>query len=453
MPSSAEHTPSQGREARAILRIAAPMAAASLAEFVMFLVTKAVVGHVGYLELAAVGLASDLAHEVLIVLMGGLTVVGVLMAHAEGSARSHEVGHALRQGLVVATVTGLPAIWLILNLDAVMVWTGQDPIVIALAEPFLAPVAWMVMPVLWFSVLRTFAATLDRGSYVSVITVVAVAFNYFLAVGLVEGRFGLPAMGYIGAGWAMTIVAWAMLLAIVGAVWMSPALRGYGLFRGRLRIDPVVCAEIVRLGVPVCAIVAIEAGLFAAVSLLSGYIGAVELATYSVIIGWVGIPFVVAHGVAEAAMIRVAFGLGKGSRAAARQAGLLSMMMGGLVIASLIIVPVGFPEAVVSIFLDTADPGFGDVAALAHDLFLIAGLFQVFDGLQVIAAYSLRGLRDTIVPVFIAGIGYWVLGIGGGAVLAFHFGEGAVGLWWGLALGLFATATMLAFRFHLMTRT
>ncbi|MEQ8666467.1 MAG: MATE family efflux transporter [Rhodospirillales bacterium] len=453
MTSPTAEMPSRRTEAHTVVRIAAPLAAAALAEFIMFMVTKIVVGHVGYLELAAVGLASDLAHEVLVVLMGGLTVVGVLMAHAEGGARADEVGHALRQGLLVATAVGIPAMILVLYLDAVMVWTGQDPAIIELAIPFLQTVAWMVLPVLWFSVLRIFAATLYRGSYVTWITVAAVGLNYFLAVALVEGRFGFPSMGYVGAGWAIAIASWFMLIALVAAIWLTPSMRGYGVFRGRLRIDPKVCREIVRLGIPVCAIVAIEAGLFAAVSLMSGYIGAVELATYSVIIGWVGIPFVIAHGVAEAGMIRVAYGLGRGSRAAARQSGLLAITMGCVLISMLIVVPVGFPEAVVSVFLDPGDPGFAEVAALAHDLFLIAGLFQVFDGMQVIASYSLRGIRDTVVPVLLAAVGYWVLGIGGGALLAFRLDLGAIGLWWGLALGLFTTSVMLVARFHLLTRT
>lgn len=443
---------SRRAEARAIAIIALPMAMAFLAEYIMFLVTKIVVGHVGYLELAAVGLAADLGHQVLVVLMGGLTVVGVLMAHARGGAQSQAVGHALRQGMIVATAAGGIAIWVILNLDAVMTWTGQDPAVVALAKPFLIPIASMVLPVLWFSVLRTFAATLNRGVYITIITVCAVSLNYPLASGLVGGHFGLPALGYMGAGWAMAIVWWIMLAALVAAIWMTPVLRGYGVFRGRLSVDSSICGEIVRLGLPVCAIVAVEAGLFAAVSLLSGYIGVIELAVYNVIIGWVGVPFVVAQGIAQAGMIRVAHGMGNGRPDVARQAGLLTMLMGGATIAAMIVVPVGLPEVIVDVFLDRGDPGFGAVASLARDLFLVAGLFQVFDGLQVIASYALRGLRDTLVPVWLAGLGYWGLGIGSGALLAFRYDHGAAGLWWGLALGLFATALMLTTRFHLLTR-
>lgn len=443
---------SRGEELRAVARIAAPMAIAFLAEFIMFMVTKIVVGHVGYRELAAVGLAGDLAHEVLVILMGGLTVVGVLMAHAQGNNETKLVGHSLRQGIIVATAVGGLATWLILQIDHVIIWTQQDPDIIVLAQPFLLPLALTVLPILWFSVLRTFVAMLNLGVYVTIITIFAVGLNYSLAKGMVEGLYGLPEMEYLGAGWAMVIVSWSMFAMLTLAVWLTPVLRGYGVFTGRLRIDLKVCGDIVRLGIPVCAIVAIEAGLFAAVSLLSGYIGAVELAVFSVIIGWVGIPFVIAHGIAEAGMIRVAFRHGTNRLDAARQAGLLSMAMGVILIALMIIVPIGFPEAIVDIFLSKDDPGFDAVTALARDLFFIAGLFQVFDGLQVIASFCLRGLRDTIIPVCLAALGYWVLGIGGGALLAFEFGHGAIGLWWGLALGLFATATMLMVRFFRLTR-
>ena len=98
-------------------------------------------------------------------------------------------------------------------------------------------------------------------------------------------------------------------------------------------------------------------------------------------------------------------------------------------------------------FLEPDDPGFETVAALATGLLFLVAIFQVFDGLQGIAARALRGLRDTMAPLWIAGVGYWVFGIGGGALLAYPLGLGFAGLWWGLALGLIITGTLLAWRF------
>jgi MATE family multidrug resistance protein len=439
--------PTRLGESVILLRIALPLIAAYLAEFAMFITTKIVIGRMGYHELAAVGLAGDLTFEVLVILMGLLSIVGVLVAQAEGAGRKRDAGHAARQGFIVATLLGLAATVLVWNLTSVMVLTGQDPKVIALAAPYLHALSGFVLPVLWFAVLRSFVSALARTGAVMVITVGAVGLNYLLTLGLVEGAFGLPVLGVAGAGWATTIVSWVMLAAIALYAYKTPDLRGYGLFYGRLRFDPLVCAEIARLGLPVAGLVFLEAGLFMTVSILSGVLGAETLAAYEILMGWVGIPFVIALGLAEATMMRVAHGLGRDSPASSRLAGLLGMSMGVAVLGALVVVPLGLPDVITRVFLEPGDPGFERVSALAARLLVIVAVFQVFDGLQAIASRALRGMKDTVAPLWLAGFGYWVLGIGGGCLLTFPLGLGAEGLWWGLALGLIVTGNLLAWRF------
>jgi MATE family multidrug resistance protein len=124
--------------------------------------------------------------------------------------------------------------------------------------------------------------------------------------------------------------------------------------------------------------------------------------------------------------------------------------MGVVWLAMLSAVPLNFPEPLVRIFLDPSDPGFGEVLALTTKLLVLAAFFQVFDGLQVMASLALRGMKDAIVPLWLAAFGYWVLGAGGGWLLAFPMGLGAEGLWWGLAIGLTVTGSLLAARFILL---
>ena len=435
------------------MKIALPLAGAYLAEFAMFLTSRIVVGRLGYQELAAVGLAGELAFELLIVLMGLLSVVGVLVAQAEGAGRRAEAGLAARQGFLVATLLGLPVTLLVWHLDKLLAVIGQDPEVVALTGPYLRALSGTLLPTLWFAVLRNFVAALARTGAVMVIMLLALGLNLLLTFGLVEGRFGLPALGVAGAGWATTVVSWFMFFALFAYAYRTATFRGYGLFLGRLRFDLRVCGEIFRLGLPVAGLVVLEAGLFSAVSILSGVLGTVQLAAYQVLLGWVGVAFVSAHGLAEATMVRVAYGIGRGSPAAARQAGILGMTIGVLFLAGLVVVPLNLPDVLVRVFLQPEDPGFAEVAALTAKLLIIAALFQVFDGLQVIAAMALRGLKDTVAPLWLAGFGYWVLGIGGGCLLAFGFEMGAEGLWWGMALGLFVTGNLLAWRFFVLTKT
>ena len=426
------------------------MAAAYLAEYAMFITTKMVVGKLGYEQLAAVGIAGDLSFEILVILMGLLSIIGVLAAQAEGAGNKPVVAQSVRQGMLVATMLSIPAMILIWNLPLVLQATHQDPVVIELATPYLQGLCGFVLPVLWFSVFRSFVAALAQPLIIMVITVLAVVLNYLLTIWFVHGGLGLAAMGLFGAGLATNIVSWLMFICLTLYIFQRPNLRGYGIFKSNWRIDWPVCGEIMRLGIPVAALVFLEAGLFVAASILSGIIGAKTLAAYEVVMAWAGIPFVIAIGMAEATMVLVAQAAGRGQLRAVRRAGYLGMLLGAGVLSLLVIVPLGFADQIIGIFIAPDDPGFSEVSRLATQFLMIAAIFQVFDGLQAVASRALRGLKDIVVPLWMAGFGYWVLGIGGGSLLAFQFNLGGAGLWWGLAIGLCVTASLLCWRFYLL---
>ena len=440
-----------GDELRRFFIIAIPLSAAYLAEFTMFITTKMVVGKLGYHSLAAVGIAGDLTFEILVILMALLSLVGVLAAQAFGAGKEGELGQAVRQGFVVATLLGVPAMALVWNLDLALIATGQDPRVVELAGEYLRGVSAAVLPVLWFSVLRNFVAVLSQTVSVLVITAAAVVLNYLLTLWFVFGGFGIEAMGVFGAGLATSLVSWLMFFALALHVRRKPLFRGYGIFRGRLRVIWPICREILVLGTPVAGLAFFEAGLFVATAILSGVIGAKTLAAYEITMAWVGIPFVIAFGLAEATMIRVAHAIGRGSKALARRAGFLGIVLVVAIVSVLVAVPLLFSHQIILVFISPEDPGYTRVAALATEFLYIAALFMVFDGLQATAARALRGMKDNLVPLWIAGFGYWVLGIGGGSVLAFYFGMGGAGLWWGLAAGLAVAACLLTWRFHRFT--
>ncbi len=443
--------PSLKDELKLFFVIAIPLSAAYLAEFAMFLTTKMVVGKLGYHSLAAVGIAGDLSFEILVVLMAMLSIVGVLAAQAHGAGRQAELGESVRQGFFVATGLGIPAMILIWNLDLALVLTGQDPIVVELARGYLRGLCGVVLPVLWFSVFRNFVAVMSQTVSILVITICAVAMNYVLTLWFVHGGYGLEPLGLFGAGLATTLVSWFMFFAIAVHVYRKPLFRGFGIFRGRWRASWPVCREILRLGTPVGGLAFLEAGLFVATSILSGVIGAKTLAAYEITMAWVGIPFVIAFGLAEATMIRVAHAIGRDHLAHARRAGFLGMGLVILILSSMVMVPVTLADRIILVFISPDDPGFAEVSAMAHHFLLIAAVFMIFDGLQATAARALRGMKDNLVPLWIAGFGYWILGIGGGSILAFYLELGGAGLWWGLAIGLAVAACLLTWRFHRFT--
>jgi len=431
--------------------IAFPLAAAYLAEYAMFITTKIVVGKLGYHSLAAVGIAGDLTFEILVVLMALLSVVGVLAAQAYGAGKNSELGTSVRQGLFVATGLGIPAMVFIWNLDVALVATGQDPEVIALAIEYLHGVSGVVLPVLWFAVFRNFVAVLSQTVSIMVITVSAVLLNYVFTLWLVYGGFGIDPMGLFGAGLATTIVSWMMFVALSLHVYRKPLFRGFGIFKGKWQLHWPTCKEILWLGLPVAGLGFLEAGLFVATSILSGVIGVKTLAAYEIVVAWVGIPFVISFGLAEATMIRVAHAIGRGSMQSARRIGFMGMVLVICLVFPMVMVPFFFAQPIILFFISPEDPGFAEVARLATQFLFIGALFMVFDGLQAVAARALRGMKDILVPLWIAGFGYWVLGIGGGSILAFYYAMDGAGLWWGLAAGLAVSACLLSWRFHRFT--
>lgn len=441
-----------GAEVSALSKIALPLIAAYLSEYAMLQTTKIVVGHLGYLQLAAVGISNDITFEFLIVVMGLLSVIGVFVAQAEAVSDKKEAGNATRQGLIYAAMLALPLTVMVWNMDIILIATGQSEDVIRLAIPYLQALSASVLPILWFNVLRSYVAALAQPHAMMVISLIAVGVNYVVTVALVHGSAFTPALGLFGAGLAVSIVSWLMLLALVAHIATKDQLRGYGLFRDRVRIDLRLWWDITWLGVPVAGLVFLEAGMFMSVSILSGILGPKTLAASQILLGWVGLPFVVALGIAEATMIRVAYGTGAGDLRTARHSGIVGMAYGAIILSLMVVFPLFFSDQIVDIFLDPTQPGSDDVAALATSLLAVVAVFQVFDGLQAIAARALRAMKDTMVPLVLAGFGYWVCGIGGGTVLAFVLDWQATGLWWGLAAGLIATGSLLAWRFLWLTK-
>ena len=443
--------PSRLLEVKALIVIALPLIFAYLADVLMIVTAKMVVGRLGATELAAVGISTDLSYQMCIILMGLFSVVGVLVSEARGALNRERIVPELVRSMILAGLLGLIVTVVVLNLGSVMRALGQQSQVIELAGPYYTGFAFAMLPIVWFGVLRSFAAAMMKTGFVLAVTVVTVILNYILMQGLVHGSFGFAKMGIAGAGFAWAVSMWFKFLCLAVYTYIIVRRNRLPLHQGTIG-GPRAYGPLVRLGLPVAGIVAMESGLFAATSLLSGVMGTVELASYQIVMGWIAIPFVISLGISEAAMVRVAYFVGARDAAAARQAGNLGMVVGVGVPLLLVVVPLLAPGLISRIFLDPSDPDYAKIGSLVAGLLVIAAVFQVFDGLQAIASHALRGLKDAVVPLVIAGVGYWLVGLGSGYVFGFHFGWGALGLWGGVAIGLAFTGTLLAWRFEVLAK-
>jgi MATE family multidrug resistance protein len=437
-----------GGEFGALARVAGPLAAAYIAEMAISLTDTVIVGRLGSLELAAVGITANMFFSLLFVAMSVVSVVAVLAAEAHAKNDPGGVAHATRQGFWVAVALTLPGLVIGWYIAPILRFFGQDPAILPFAEAYVRAVMWGFLPYLWFSVLRSMMTALGTTGSVFFITVASILLNLGLNIVLVFGHLGFPAMGVAGAGWASTIVCWIMLLALAAEVALSKRLGRYHVFHALSWIDLKTIGQILRLGLPAGGMAAAEGGFFTACALLMGVLGAAALAANQIAIMFLSTMFMVPAAISHAASARVAFNIGLGDPRAGRRAGHVAMMtVIGYMLFSAVIV-LSFPETIANLFLDPSMEGNAAVIALAVQLLFIAAIYQVVDGLQIVATGALRGLKDTVMPLVIGLCGYWVTGLGTGASLAFGLGWGPTGIWWGMALGLTVTAVLLTLRFQ-----
>lgn len=435
------------KELGRLLAVSAPLAAGYLAEMAMTFTNMVVVGRLGSLELAAVGLAANLLMATILVAMAALSVTGVLAAQAHGAKDEAGVARATHQGFFLASVASVPVTVVGFFPAPLLRLLGQEEAVIAVAQDYLRAAVWSFLPYLYFAVLRSFAAALSRAASVMAVTVAAIGLNLVLNWVLVYGALGIPALGVVGSGLATSIVSWAMALALGLHTARGAPFRAYRLFAPRWGVERRLVADILRYGVPVGLVQAVESVLFSGVTVLMGVIGVAALAAHHVAAGIASIAYMIPLGIAQAASLRVAFAVGQGEVRRARGVGFLAIGVGTVYMAVVAVVMWALPETITAIYLDTAAPDNAGVLSLAVTLLGIAAVFQVVDGIQAIAAGALRGLKDTMGPLYVGLLCFWGIGFGGGWLLAFPLGWGGPGLWWAVAGGLAVAAVLLVWRF------
>jgi len=229
---------------------------------------------------------------------------------------------------------------------------------------------------------------------------------------------------------------------------LSPALAPREVLRGVLAWRRSDMAAILRLGVPIGGIFLLEIGAFSGTAVLMGLLGADALAANQIISNCAGFTFMVPFGIAQASTVRVAFERGAKRNDGAWRAAKIALVLGVCFMVAASILLWTAPRAIIALYIDADAPSNGAVVAVAVQLFMVAALMQVFDGLQAIAAGALRGYKDTTTPMLFAALGYWGVGFASSWVLGFPLGFGAVGLWWGILLGTVAVAVLLTLRLY-----
>ena len=452
-PTAMTITPSLlRREVRQTLWLAGPVVGTQLAQISLGFVDTVMVGRLGSAALAGVALGNSVFFMFLIVCMGVMMAVGPMVAQAYGAGDDEPIGRSVRQGLWLGLVLAVPAVLFLWHIAPVLRWLGQAEDTVAAAQAYLRAIAWGFLPFLWFVVMRSFVEGVSRPRPVTVIAFTGVALNVGANYVLMFGKFGLPALGLVGTGWASTIVYWAMCLGLLAYVRGHRPFRVFRLFDRLGRPDWHYFREIFRIGWPIGASLGIEMSLFMAAVMMMGRFGTTALAAHQVAIQCAAFTFMVPLGLGMATAVRVGQAVGCRDAAGVRRAGWTGVGLAILFMAAAAVVFWTVPRAVVSLYLDLGNPANAAVVDLAVGLLGIAAVFQVCDGVQVSVAGALRGLKDTRAPMYIGMVSYWGIGLAAAYGLGFGLGLGPVGVWWGLVLGLTTASVLLSVRFHRKAR-
>jgi multidrug resistance protein, MATE family len=431
------------------LRLAVPMALTQLSQIAMMATDLAFIGRLGNEAVAAAALAGTVYFVSFTIGMGLVSAVAPLAAQAFGARDPRQMRRALRTGLWAGLLISLPIMPFSLYGEPILLALGQTPATARLAQHYLFGLVWGVTPALWFMAIRGFMGAVNRPQPALWITLGAIPANALLVYLLIYGEWGFPRLELFGAGLATTMVNFGTVVASLWIATSRPPFRKYRVLGRIWRIDWRLMRRLVGIGAPISLSFMLEYGMFSAASLLMGLISTTALAAHQVALQITTILFMVPYGIAMAATVRVGHAIGRNDPGAVKRAGFVAILLGVVLVAGFTLAVIAGRFAIARLFFGVAEDA-GTTVALTANLLLVGATFFIADGVQGIAAGSLRGMNDTRVPLLFAVISYWLIGFALACLLGFQTGLGAIGVWIGLSVGTAIYATLLTLRFRLL---
>lgn len=430
-------------EMRASAALATPLVLGQLSAISMNAIDALLAGHLNTHTLAAVTVGTSVWSLAIVAAIGVMMAVPPSVAQLNGAGRRGDIAPLFAQAIWLALALGVvlasAIYWLGPLLPAKI---GVDPKLTEDVGTFLRAIAFGAPALALFAALRGLTEGLGLGRPTLYFGLLGPVLLAPLAYVLMYGRLGVPSLGASGAAIATAIVLWIQVAAFASYIALNPRFRDLHLMQGWARPNPRTLGELLRIGLPMGVTLLMEGGLFVAVALVIGRLGSAVVASHQVALNVASIAFMVPLGLALATTVRVGNAVGRNDAIGIRAAALagVALTVGAQIVSAGLMA--SLPRAIASLY--TADVA---VIALAAQLLLLAAIFQLSDGVQVVANGALRGLKDTRIPMFITLLAYWGFGMPVGWWLTFQQGMGARGMWIGLIAGLSVAAVLLSWRF------
>ncbi|WP_338407800.1 MATE family efflux transporter [uncultured Flavobacterium sp.] len=438
------------------LRLAYPIILGMLGHTLIGIVDNFMVGNLGSTELAAVSLGNSFIFIGLSLGIGFSTAITPLVSEADAEKDDNKIRTIFHHGLLLCTILGIVIFVLIVLSKPIMNLMDQPEAVVKLATPYIDWVAFSLIPVVIFQGYKQFADGLSQTKYsmyaIYLANVVHVFFNYVL----IYGVWGFPKLGILGAALGTVISRIMMLVFMHFILRKNAAFKRYFKNFSFKEIKKSILKKIIDLGLPSAMQMLFEVTLFTAAIWLSGSLGKNSQAANQIALTMASTTFMFAMGFSVAAMIRVSNQKGlrdyKKLIVVARSIFLLTIMFETVFGLFFVISHNYLPH----LFLNMNDSAQTldnmEIIIIASKLLLVASVFQISDGIQVVVLGALRGLQDVKVPMYITFVAYWLLGFPVSFYLGRHTSLGATGIWIGLLAGLSSAALFLYIRFAGLTK-
>lgn len=427
--------------------LAVPVIIGQLGIMMMGVVDSIMVGKLGANPLAAAALGNGLTFLIFIIGLGSSIAVTPLIAILIGAKRLEECGMYFKQSLIINICLSIVLFTAAYFISYFVAQMDQPIEVEPLAESYIRILSFSAFPLMIFQTYKQFIEGLSIMRPAMIITVSANIVNAFSNWLLIYGNLGFPALGLDGAGYATIISRVFMAIVIMIYVMKSTHFSSFDVSFNFNQINFTVIKKILSLGIPSGFQYFFEMGAFVFAIVMIGWIGANEQAAHQIAINLASISFMIAIGISHAGSIRVGNAVGKQDITEIRRAGFIASFLGGFAMMLAGIIFISFNKFLPSLYLDDKN-----VIQIASVLLIIAAFFQIADGVQAVGIGILRGLTDVKAPTIITFTAYWIIGLPVGYILGFPYGYGVEGVWIGLSLGLFCSATFLTLRFNQKSR-
>ena len=438
-------------EIHQLMLLAWPIMIAQIAQNSMGFVDTLMSARAGSEDLAAIALGTSLWIPVYLAFSGILMAVTPTVAHLVGGKKDVETPGIFQQGIWLAFLLGIISFWLLQNTDPLLSLLSLEESLQDKTRRYLEAISWGFPALMLYQTIRGFSEGFGKTRAIMKIALLALAFNIPLNYVFIFGKFGLPAMGGVGCGWASAIVMWIMFFTGVTYSRMSSVFKPLPLWRPWHRPQIVSLIQLLRLGTPIGIALLIEASMFSVIALLLAPFGEVTLAAHQITISYTGMVFMIPLSIAMALTIRVGQLQGSGNNPQARFAAMTGIGFTLMIALITTLLTILLAQHIARLYIDDVE-----IASLAVLLLMIAALFQFSDALQVSAAGALRGYKDTFIPLLLVFVSFWVIGLPAGYLLGltdvFRPAMGAAGFWYGLLIGLSVGAVMLMTRLNRVSK-